>query len=76
VLRLVEAVAAENHAKNININAILPSIIDSAENRADMPDANFDKWPKAEQIASVIAFLLSDDAGLINGAAIPVYGKA
>jgi NAD(P)-dependent dehydrogenase (short-subunit alcohol dehydrogenase family) len=76
VLRLVEAVAAENHAKNININAILPSIIDSAENRAAMPEAKFDKWPKAEQIASVIAFLLSDEAGLINGAAIPVYGKA
>ncbi len=76
VVRLVEAVAAENQGKNININAILPSIIDSPENRKDMPRANFDKWPKAEQIAGVIAFLISDEAELINGAAIPVYGKA
>jgi NAD(P)-dependent dehydrogenase (short-subunit alcohol dehydrogenase family) len=76
VLRLVEAAAAENRGKNININAVMPSIIDSPANREAMPEANFEKWPKPEQIARVIAFLVSDEAELISGAAIPVYGKA
>lgn len=76
VLRLVEAVAAENRDKNININAVLPSIIDTPANREAMPNAKFEKWPKPEQLANVIAFLVSDEAELINGAAIPVYGRA
>lgn len=76
VLRLVEAVEAENRDKNININAVLPSIIDTPTNRQAMPNAKFEKWPKPEQLASVIAFLVSDEAELINGAAIPVYGRA
>ncbi len=76
LLRLVEAVAAENARHNININAIMPSIIDTPANRASMPNAKHEKWPRPAQIASVIAFLASDDAELINGAAIPVYGKA
>ena len=76
VLRLVEAVAAETRDQNITINAILPSIIDTAVNREAMPKAKFEKWPKPAQIANVIAFLMSEEAGLISGAAIPVYGKA
>ena len=76
VLRLVEAVAAETRDQNITINAVLPSIIDTAVNREAMPKAKFDKWPKPEQIAGVIAFLLTEEAELISGAAIPVYGKA
>lgn len=76
VLRLVEATAAETHDQNININAVLPSIIDTAVNREAMPKARFDKWPKPRQIAGVIAFLVSEEAELISGAAIPVYGKA
>ena len=76
VLRLVEAVAAENRDKNININAVLPSIIDTPANREAMPKAKFEKWPKPQQLANVIAFLVSEEAELINGAAIPVYGKA
>jgi NAD(P)-dependent dehydrogenase (short-subunit alcohol dehydrogenase family) len=75
VLRLVEAVAIEARDQNININAVLPSIIDTAINREAMPKANFAKWPKPEQIASVIAFLVSEESELISGAAIPVYGK-
>jgi NAD(P)-dependent dehydrogenase (short-subunit alcohol dehydrogenase family) len=76
VLRLVEAAAEEAKKHNVRINAILPSIIDTPANRKSMPDANYDKWPKAEQIAKVIMFLTSSDAELISGAAIPVYGKA
>jgi NAD(P)-dependent dehydrogenase (short-subunit alcohol dehydrogenase family) len=76
VVRLVEAVAAENRKHNININAVLPSIIDTPANRAAMPKANYENWPKASQVANVIAFLASEEAELINGAAIPVYGKA
>jgi NAD(P)-dependent dehydrogenase (short-subunit alcohol dehydrogenase family) len=76
VLRLVEAAAAENRGRNININCVMPSIIDTPANRRAMPDASHDRWPKPEQIARVIAFLVSDQAELISGAAIPVYGKA
>lgn len=76
VLRLVEAVAAETRDQDITINAVLPSIIDTAVNREAMPKAKFEKWPKPEQIAGVIAFLVSEEAALISGAAIPVYGKA
>jgi NAD(P)-dependent dehydrogenase (short-subunit alcohol dehydrogenase family) len=76
VLRLVEAVAAETREQDIIINAVLPSIIDTAANREAMPKAKFDKWPKPEQVANVIAFLVAEEAGLISGAAIPVYGKA
>jgi NAD(P)-dependent dehydrogenase (short-subunit alcohol dehydrogenase family) len=76
ILRLVEAVATENRKHNININAILPSIIDTPANREAMPNAKHEIWPRPAQIARVIAFLVSEDAELISGAAIPVYGKA
>lgn len=76
VVRLVEAVAAEIHEQNININAVMPGIIDTPANRKSMPNANYVNWPRPEQIARVIAFLASDEAELISGAAIPVYGKA
>jgi NAD(P)-dependent dehydrogenase (short-subunit alcohol dehydrogenase family) len=76
VVRLVEAVAAETRGRKININCVLPSIIDTPANRNAMPDAAYNRWPKPEQIARVIAFLASEDAELISGAAIPVYGEA
>ena len=57
------------------MNSILPSIIDTEANRKAMPGAAFDKWPKPEEIAKVILFLLSDEAEVVHGAAIPVYGK-
>jgi NAD(P)-dependent dehydrogenase (short-subunit alcohol dehydrogenase family) len=72
----VEATAAELKGKSLTINAIMPSIIDTPTNRSAMPDADTAKWPKPEQIARVVLFLTSPDAELINGAAIPVYGKA
>ena len=60
----------------IRANSVLPSIIDTEPNRKAMPKADFSKWPKPEEIAKVILFLCSDDAKLINGAAVPVYGQA
>ncbi len=76
VLRLVEATAAETLYQNININAVMPSIIDTPVNRSAMPNAKFENWARPEQIADVLLFLTSPDAVLISGAAIPVYGKA
>lgn len=76
VITLTEAQAEEVRDNGVTVNAVLPSIIDTPTNRAAMPTAHVDKWPTPEQIASVIAFLASDDAGLISGASIPVYGRA
>ena len=75
VLRLTESLAAELKAEGIRVNAVLPSIIDTPANRADMPDADFEKWVTPEELAEVIAFLLSDKASGITGAAIPVTGR-
>ena len=76
VLNLTETIADEVKDYDINVNAILPSTIDTPANRRDMPDADFSKWVKPEEIANVIIFLSSDDSKPINGAGIPVYGKA
>jgi NAD(P)-dependent dehydrogenase (short-subunit alcohol dehydrogenase family) len=75
VVRLVEAAAAEGRGDGIRVNCIMPSIIDTPANRAALPHADFDKWPKPSQLAAVLSFLVSDDAALISGAAIPVYGR-
>lgn len=74
VITLTEAQAEETRDAHITVNAVLPSIFDTPTNRRDMPTAAFDRWPRPEQIARVIAFLLTDDAALISGASIPVYG--
>jgi NAD(P)-dependent dehydrogenase (short-subunit alcohol dehydrogenase family) len=74
-LALMDSLAADVKPYNINVNSILPSIIDTAANRKAMPDADFSKWPKPEEIARVILFLCSEEARVIHGAAIPVYGK-
>ena len=76
VVRLVEAAAAEGREQGVRVNCILPSIIDTPANRAAMPDATHHRWPKPSQLAAVLAFLVSDEAILISGAAIPVYGQA
>jgi len=76
VITLTEAQAEETREQGVTVNAILPSIIDTPSNRAAMPKAAFDRWPRPDQIARVIAFLVSDDASLISGASIPVYGLA
>jgi NAD(P)-dependent dehydrogenase (short-subunit alcohol dehydrogenase family) len=74
IISLTSIQAKELLAYNITVNVIVPSIIDTPANRHAMPNANFDRWPKAEEIAPVISFLASDDAKLISGASIPVYG--
>jgi NAD(P)-dependent dehydrogenase (short-subunit alcohol dehydrogenase family) len=75
-LALMDSLAAEVKPYNINVNSVLPSIIDTAANRKDMPGADFAKWPKPEEIARVILFLCSEEARVIHGASIPVYGKS
>lgn len=74
VIRLTESMAAELRDKNINVNCVLPSIIDTPENRAAMPDADPARWVAAEDLANVIAFLASDAARAVHGAALPVTG--
>jgi NAD(P)-dependent dehydrogenase (short-subunit alcohol dehydrogenase family) len=74
VLRLTEAMAAELRMKNINVNCVLPSILDTPQNRADMPDADPARWVSPHDLAQVIAFLASDAARAIHGAAVPVTG--
>lgn len=74
VIRLTEAMSDELKDQGINVNCILPSIIDTARNRADMPDAQFEKWVRPEDMARVIAFLASDAATPIHGVALPVDG--
>ena len=72
VHRLTEALAEELAGKGVTVNAILPSIIDTPTNRADMPDADFSTWVKPQAIAGVILFLASPAAAAITGALIPV----
>ena len=74
VIRLTETLADELKHKGINVNCILPSIIDTPRNRADMPKAKFDHWVSPEAIADVVLFLASPAADAIHGAAIPVEG--
>lgn len=74
VWRLTESMALELREQNINVNCILPSLIDTPRNRADMPGADYSKWVPTEDLAKVIGFLASDDARMIHGAAIPVVG--
>jgi NAD(P)-dependent dehydrogenase (short-subunit alcohol dehydrogenase family) len=72
VIRLTEAMSAELREKNINVNCVLPTIIDTPENRAAMPDADPRRWVAPADLANVIAFLASDAACAIHGAALPV----
>ena len=75
-LAMIDCLAADVKGTGVRVNTILPSIIDTAANRKAMPDANFAVWPKPEDIARVVLFLCSDDARVIHGAAIPVYGDS
>lgn len=72
VHRLTEALAEELAGAGVTVNAVLPSIIDTPTNRADMPDADFSQWVSPEAIADVIAFLASPAARAVTGALIPV----
>jgi NAD(P)-dependent dehydrogenase (short-subunit alcohol dehydrogenase family) len=72
VIRMTEAMAGELREKNINVNCVLPTIIDTPENRAAMPDADPAKWVAPADLANVIVFLASDAARAVHGAAVPV----
>lgn len=72
---MMDCLAEDLKGTGVRVNSVLPSIIDTAANRRAMPDADFARWPKPEDIARVILFLCSDDARLVHGAAIPVYGN-
>ena len=74
VARLTEALAEELKDRRINVNAVLPSIIDTPANRASMPEADPTRWVSTSHLAAVIAFLLSDDGAAVTGACIPVAG--
>lgn len=73
---MMDSLAADLKGTGVRVNSILPSIIDTEANRKAMPNADFVQWPKPEDIARVILFLCSDDAKLIHGATVPVYGNS
>ena len=74
VMRLTESLSKELRHKGINVNAVLPSIIDTPTNRNDMPDADFGQWVAPADLAEVMLFLCSDAAKPIHGALVPVPG--
>ncbi len=73
---MLDSLATDLKGTGVRVNSILPSIIDTEANRKAMPKADFARWPKPEEIARVILFLCSDEARVIQGAAIPVYGNS
>jgi NAD(P)-dependent dehydrogenase (short-subunit alcohol dehydrogenase family) len=76
LIRLVESISEEVKEHGINVNCILPSTIDTEANRRAMPNSDFSKWVKTVDLANLVLFLCSDEAKVINGAAIPAYGLA
>ena len=75
VHKLTESLAEELKDRGITVNAVLPGIIDTSRNRADMPNADFSRWVRPEAIAAVITFLASEQANAVTGALLPVYGR-
>jgi NAD(P)-dependent dehydrogenase (short-subunit alcohol dehydrogenase family) len=75
VMRLTESLSEEVKGENINVNAVLPTLIDTPTNRADLPDSDFSKWVSPDKLANVICFLASDAASDVHGALVPVTGK-
>ena len=75
VMRFTESLADEVKLQGITVNAVLPGILDTPQNRADMPDADFARWVQPRELARVIAFLLSDAASAVTGALLPVTGR-
>lgn len=73
---LMDCLAADVKGTGVRVNSVLPSIIDTSINRSAMPGADFDKWPKPSEIAQVVLFLCSEEARLISGTSVPVYGVA
>jgi NAD(P)-dependent dehydrogenase (short-subunit alcohol dehydrogenase family) len=76
VSAFVDALNAEYRADNIRVNAVLPSVIDTPANRASMPDADWTRWVAPAEIAAVILHLCSDEARVVTGTRVRVYGRA
>ncbi len=76
VLAFIEALDADYRKQGIRANAILPSVIDTPANRASQPDADHSNWVQPAEIAKVVRFLVSGEAAVTSGGAIPVYGRA
>ncbi len=76
VISLVQSLATELDDTNITANILMPAVIDTRATRATLPYADYMDWPKPSEIAAVLDFLLSPASEVINGATIPVYGKA
>jgi NAD(P)-dependent dehydrogenase (short-subunit alcohol dehydrogenase family) len=76
IVTLTEALAEETMKYGIQVNCIMPSVIDTPDNRKMLPKADFSKWVDPEEIADVILFLVSDVSRPTSGASIPVYGRA
>ena len=76
VAALTQALAQEVAADGILVNAVAPSIMDTAQNRRDMPNAEFASWPKVEEVAATILFLASPENRVTRGAIVPVYGRS
>jgi NAD(P)-dependent dehydrogenase (short-subunit alcohol dehydrogenase family) len=74
VVALTQSIAADYRRTGITANVLLPSIIDTTENREQMPDSDFARWVKPDELAATMLFLCSDEAASINGASIRVYG--
>lgn len=75
-LAMMDSLAGDLKGTGVRVNSVLPSIIDTETNRNAMPAANFGKWPEPGDIARVILFLCSDEAKVVHGAAVPVYGDS
>jgi len=76
VARITEAASAELRDHGVNVNAVLPSILDTPDNRAAMPDADFSRWVAPEALADVMVFLCSEGARAVHGALLPVVNRA
>ena len=75
VASLTQCLAKEVHDDRILVNAIVPSLMDTPSNRSAMADADFDTWPKVEEVAAAVAFLASEENALTTGTLLPVYGR-
>ncbi len=74
LITLAETISEEYREQGIRANAILPGVVDTEDNRRAMPDANHARWTAPEKIARVVAFLVSEESAVVNGAAVKTYG--